>query len=371
MSIPGERGARRYEWRVAIVEDHMMQRKRTEELVTAQPGLRVVWTGDTLPDFLAWVGTAPENVRPHLLVLDLMVERGPSANPDVVRALTRSGIKVLVLSAMASPELVRKILRAGIGGIAELLDRAVEQGIGPRIAEPQAGPARQQRPFDIVGERIEPALRDDQLRRRRRHAADGEHQVPEIAGQQLVRMIDQPFGFPQALRLLGHGGIGAPDDEEIDVRLFGEDAHEVVGIVLDPAQHVVEIRIEQRVGPERQSHRIAPRLADDGLARRMHHDLAAQAAAASMTAGTVASEMLRAISEKVARSGSASRSMAGARRPTGSWRVAASVTDGGCMTRVSGGTRQDRRWFAAFHRRVKRKIPLPGGSRQSPELKLF
>ena len=118
MSSPAERGARRYEWRVAIVEDHMMQRKRTEELVTAQAGLQVVWSGDTLPDFLGWVGTAPDQLRPHLLVLDLMVERGPSVNPDVVRALTRSGIKVLVLSAMASPELVRKILRAGIGGIA-------------------------------------------------------------------------------------------------------------------------------------------------------------------------------------------------------------------------------------------------------------
>jgi DNA-binding NarL/FixJ family response regulator len=118
VSSPAERGPRRYEWRVAIVEDHMMQRKRTEQLVTAQSGLQVVWSGDTLPDFLGWVGTAPDQLRPHLLVLDLMVERGPSVNPDVVRALTRSGIKVLVLSAMASPELVRKVLRAGIGGIA-------------------------------------------------------------------------------------------------------------------------------------------------------------------------------------------------------------------------------------------------------------
>ncbi|AIY19662.2 DNA-binding response regulator [Pimelobacter simplex] len=117
MSVPVQ-GARRYEWRLAIVEDHMLQRKRTEELVAAQPGLRVIWSGETLTDFTAWVADVPEPQRPHLLVLDLMVERGPSADPVMVREVTRSGIKVLVLSAMASPELVRKVLRAGIGGIA-------------------------------------------------------------------------------------------------------------------------------------------------------------------------------------------------------------------------------------------------------------
>ncbi|WP_215814233.1 hypothetical protein [Pimelobacter sp. 30-1] len=117
MNVPSQ-GARRYEWRVALVEDHMLQRKRTEELVAAQPGLRVVWSGETLRDFTAWLDTVPEPRRPQLLILDLMVERGASADPAVVRELTRSGLKVLVLSAMASPELVRKILRAGIGGIA-------------------------------------------------------------------------------------------------------------------------------------------------------------------------------------------------------------------------------------------------------------
>lgn len=117
MNVPAQ-GARRYEWRVALVEDHMLQRKRTEELIAAQPGLRVVWSGETLTDFTAWLDDVPEPRRPQLLVLDLMVERGQSADPAVVREITRSGIKVLVLSAMASPELVRKILRAGIGGIA-------------------------------------------------------------------------------------------------------------------------------------------------------------------------------------------------------------------------------------------------------------
>jgi len=110
--------SRQYQWRIAIVEDHLLQRKSTEALIGAQAGLRVVWSGETLPEFEAWLATVPDGKRPQLLILDLMVERGPSVDPDRVREFTRSGIRVLVLSAMASPELVRKILRAGVGGIA-------------------------------------------------------------------------------------------------------------------------------------------------------------------------------------------------------------------------------------------------------------
>lgn len=104
-------------WRIAVVEDHLFHRKRTEDLVRSQPGLNVVWSGETLPEFTAWLDASPDQHRPHLLVLDLKVDRGPNVDPAIVRELTLSGIIVLVLSAMTSPELVRKILRAGIGGI--------------------------------------------------------------------------------------------------------------------------------------------------------------------------------------------------------------------------------------------------------------
>lgn len=104
-------------WRIAIVEDHVLQRKRTEELVRAQSGLGVVCSVESLPDFLAWLRHATPRNRPHLLILDLVVERGRSANPALVRDLVESGMRILVLSAMASPEMVRAILQAGIGGI--------------------------------------------------------------------------------------------------------------------------------------------------------------------------------------------------------------------------------------------------------------
>ena len=106
-----------YRWNVAVVEDHLLQRKRTEELVATQPGLRTVWSGETLPEFLAWVDGAHEDDRPQLLLLDLMVERGPSVSPEQVETVIRAGIQVLVVSALASPALIRRVIRVGVGGV--------------------------------------------------------------------------------------------------------------------------------------------------------------------------------------------------------------------------------------------------------------
>ncbi len=104
-------------WRVAIVEDHLLQRKRTEDLVNAQDGLRVVRSSETLPEFLDWLSRSDPRVRPQLLILDLIVERGPSVDPDHVRQLVDDGMRVLVLSALASATQVREVIRAGVGGV--------------------------------------------------------------------------------------------------------------------------------------------------------------------------------------------------------------------------------------------------------------
>ena len=118
-NVASERGkaAQPYQWNVAVVEDHLLQRKRTEELVTAQPGLRMVWSGETLPEFLAWVKNVQEDDRPHLLLLDLMVERGPSVTAEEVEAVIGVGTRVLVISALASPALIRRVIRAGVDGV--------------------------------------------------------------------------------------------------------------------------------------------------------------------------------------------------------------------------------------------------------------
>ena len=103
-------------WRVAIVEDHLLQRRRTEELLGTASDLQVVYSGETLPEFQRWLRASPR-ARPHLLVLDLSVDRGPSVDPNAVAMLVKSGIQVLVLSALASVTLVQAVIQAGVSGI--------------------------------------------------------------------------------------------------------------------------------------------------------------------------------------------------------------------------------------------------------------
>lgn len=111
-------------WRVAIVEDHVLQRERTEQVMTTRAGFRVVFSGSTLTEFITWLRGADPRRRPQLLVLDLLVDRAAAADPAAVRSLVDEGIRVLVLSAMASPPLVREMLRSGVGGVVGKQDSA-------------------------------------------------------------------------------------------------------------------------------------------------------------------------------------------------------------------------------------------------------
>lgn len=104
-------------WRIAVVEDHLLQRRRTEELLGNERAFRVVHSCETLDEHVHWLRRTPEDRWPHLLILDLIVERGDDVDPDVVASLVGAGVRVLVLSAMASPALVRSVLRAGVSGV--------------------------------------------------------------------------------------------------------------------------------------------------------------------------------------------------------------------------------------------------------------
>ena len=103
--------------RVAIVEDHMLQRVRTEELLRGDGSFDIVFSGESAPEFVTWVQSAPAEQRPHLLVLDLMVDRRPSVDVELVERLLAAGLRILVFSALASPVLVRRIVRAGVTGV--------------------------------------------------------------------------------------------------------------------------------------------------------------------------------------------------------------------------------------------------------------
>jgi DNA-binding NarL/FixJ family response regulator len=147
-------------WRAAIVEDHRLQRLRTEELLAREPGLRVVHSCETLDELVAWMATRSPQTLPHVVVLDLVVDRGRDADPVVVERLVRSGLRVLVLSAMASVPLVRSMVRAGVSGFVGKRDTEEDiiaavwavlrrrQWITPELASVMAGDAQRPRLSD-------------------------------------------------------------------------------------------------------------------------------------------------------------------------------------------------------------------------------
>lgn len=109
--------------RVAIVEDHLLQRSMTEDLLSEDGEFVVVFSGEDTPTFLDWLSSASPDMRPQLLILDLIVDRRPSVDVAVVEMLLRQGLPIVVLSALASPSLVRAIVRAGVKGIVGKRDR--------------------------------------------------------------------------------------------------------------------------------------------------------------------------------------------------------------------------------------------------------
>ena len=109
-------------WRVAIVEDHVLQRSRTEELIKQQDRLVLVKSCGSLPELAAWIGSAPQRVRPHLVLLDLVVDHGSNVEPAQVAAMLRSGVRILVVSALTAHALAREVIAAGVQGVVSKRD---------------------------------------------------------------------------------------------------------------------------------------------------------------------------------------------------------------------------------------------------------
>ena len=103
-------------FRVAVVEDHLLQRMHTVSLINRYPDLSVAVETETLAQFEQWLAQ-PGNAMPDLVMLDLMAERGQNATPEGVRQLVAAGCKVVVFSALASPPLVRRMIHAGVQGV--------------------------------------------------------------------------------------------------------------------------------------------------------------------------------------------------------------------------------------------------------------
>lgn len=104
-------------WRIAVVEDHALQRRHTEQLLNAEQDFHVVFSGESTSDMLRWIRSVDRTEWPQLLVLDLMIERQPSVDVRLVKSLVDAGLRIVVLSALASPPLVRGVIRAGVNGV--------------------------------------------------------------------------------------------------------------------------------------------------------------------------------------------------------------------------------------------------------------
>lgn len=106
---------------VAVVEDHLMQRKYVTALLNHQPDLHVVFGCEELPELMAWMESTDRRFLPDLVLLDLLVDRRPHANPRTVRDLVTSPraktTRVILFSALSSPPLVRQMIRAGVHGV--------------------------------------------------------------------------------------------------------------------------------------------------------------------------------------------------------------------------------------------------------------
>lgn len=95
--------------RVAIVDDHALVRDVMSGAIADMPNADVVFSGDSL-DELALLDPPPD-----LVVLDLDLH-GVQISVADVEAIISRGSRVLVVSALASPVLVRRLARAGVAG---------------------------------------------------------------------------------------------------------------------------------------------------------------------------------------------------------------------------------------------------------------
>jgi len=96
---------------IAILEDHPLARAGLVTLCASQALWSVVWSGDAISDLLE-VSPVPD-----VVILDLELN-GRFVSVAETQQLLARGSRVLIVSALADPELVRNLLRIGVTGFA-------------------------------------------------------------------------------------------------------------------------------------------------------------------------------------------------------------------------------------------------------------
>lgn len=98
--------------RIVIVDDHALVREGLNEILEAQPDLRVVGQAGNSADAL----TVVARERPDVVLLDVEIPGGEAA--DTVREMSARSpsSKIIILSMYDGPLLLRRLLGAGIRG---------------------------------------------------------------------------------------------------------------------------------------------------------------------------------------------------------------------------------------------------------------
>lgn len=114
--VPGTRA------RVAVVDESVLQRHRSEQLLADALRVDIVHSGATLPELAARLQRTDRAHWPHVLVLGAPSEFGQEHTLRTVGAFRNLGIRVLVLAAPRSRELTQGLLERGLDGLVSTTD---------------------------------------------------------------------------------------------------------------------------------------------------------------------------------------------------------------------------------------------------------
>ncbi len=103
--------------RIAVVEPHVLQRHRAAELLGTLPPVRSVDAFASMAELVARMRGSERSTWPHLLVVDPATGSGAEHDLSAIAAFRAAGMRVVVLSALDSRHLIRRITRAGVDGI--------------------------------------------------------------------------------------------------------------------------------------------------------------------------------------------------------------------------------------------------------------
>lgn len=102
----------------------------------------------------------------------------------------------------------------------------------------------QQGPLDIIGDTVDPALRDEVDCNCSIHAADRKEQVCASPRHQFIRPVDRHFGLAQSPRYPLHRLFCSANYKQLRCWLAREAFAHLLGVDLDPTQHMIDVGIQ-------------------------------------------------------------------------------------------------------------------------------